>query len=131
MPRRQQIYPGEAVCALCVPIFHGRALHNRDVLYFIDNEAAASSWVRGTSTQEDVHDIALSAALWFHQAGCRVWYEWVDSKSNPPDGLSRQGVGDPWTASQGWDLSEVTLPRWLCSPHSLVEMWEAYLTNAL
>ena len=35
-----------------------------------------------------------------------VWYEWVDSDSNPADGLSRDGVHDEWTLRQGWELTE-------------------------
>ena len=37
----------------------------------------------------------------------KVWLEWVDSDSNVSDGLSRAGVSDPWTLSQGWTLKEV------------------------
>ena len=43
---------------------------------------------------------------------CRVWIEWIDSKSNPADGLSRLGLLDPWTQGQGWELSEAAQPPW-------------------
>ena len=36
-----------------------------------------------------------------------AWYEWIDSDSNPADGLSRDGVSDQWTMSQGWELTEL------------------------
>ena len=38
---------------------------------------------------------------------CRAWFEWIDSDSNISDGLSREGVTDPWTKAQGWDLKEI------------------------
>ena len=36
-----------------------------------------------------------------------VWFEWIDSESNPSDGLSRAGVNDPWTKSQDWSTEEL------------------------
>ena len=42
----------------------------------------------------------------------RVWVEWIDSASNPADGLSRGGLEDGWTQQQGWLLSEGTQPPW-------------------
>ena len=40
---------------------------------------------------------------------CRVWFDHVPSNENPADGLSRDGLADPWTRLQGWDLREVTM----------------------
>ena len=57
-PRRQQIYPGETLCGLMVPVLHPDRFRNADVIWYIDNEAAASSLVRGSSKQLDVHMIA-------------------------------------------------------------------------
>ena len=49
--------------------------------------------------------------LWLH-LGTRVWIEWIDSASNPADGLSRAGLQDPWTQAQGWELSVARDPPW-------------------
>ena len=130
IPRKQQIYPGEAVCALVIPIFHEQLLSDSDIIHFIDNEAAAASLIRGTSTQEDVHEIVLSSSLLYHNMGSRVWYEWVDTKANPSDGLSRNGVRDPWTVAQDWDLCEVSLPHTLCTRDSLVAVWDSFLLRS-
>ncbi|CAK0807283.1 unnamed protein product, partial [Prorocentrum cordatum] len=66
-------------------------LRGRDVIWFVDNEAAAAAGIRGGSGETEV-DIMMQAAhlLWMH-LDCRVWIEWVDSASNPADGLSRDG----------------------------------------
>ena len=58
-------------------------------------------------------ETAVQAAhlLWLH-LGCRVWIEWVDTHSNPADGLSRQGLEDPWTMLQGWRLEHPRVPPW-------------------
>ena len=49
--------------------------------------------------------------MWMH-LGARVWLDWVDSHSNPADGLSRLGMSDPWTTQQGWALSTAQHPPW-------------------
>ena len=41
----------------------------------------------------------------------RAWFEWVDSESNPSDGLSRLGLECQWTQPQCWSLSEVVSPQ--------------------
>ena len=75
-------------------------------MWFIDNEAACSSMVRGGSTAEDVAEIAAIAHLLLLKFQIKVWFEWIDSDSNPSDGLSRDGLLDVWTLEQGWELSE-------------------------
>ena len=35
----------------------------------------------------------------------RIWFEWVDSKSNPSDQLSREGVASELARQLGWDVS--------------------------
>ena len=77
------------------------------MVWFIDNEAALSSLIRGTSRAEDVGHIAACTQLAMIADSCMPRYEWIDSVSKPADGLSRDGVRDQWTAQQGWDLTEV------------------------
>ena len=102
LPRLQQIFPAEAIAlplALAVLAPHVR---DRDILAFCDNAAAVSALVRGASRVEDATAIAeLFTALQL-QLAARNWIDWVDSDSNPADGLSRAGVHDDWTLSQGW-----------------------------
>lgn len=110
-PRRQQIFPGEALAGLLVPWFHPDVFYHCDALWFIDNEAAASCLIRGNSRESDVHAIAQFSHLLFHTLQCRVWIEWIDSSSNPSDGLSRLGIADPWTVAQDWNVSEFQFPH--------------------
>ena len=44
--------------------------------------------------------------------GARAWFECIDSESNPSDGLSRDGLTDQWTVSQGWELREAMDVDW-------------------
>ena len=108
--RHQQIFPGETICGLVVPWVHPELFQNQDVVWFIDNEAAAACLIRGGSKQGDVHLLAQYAQLLCYSLKARLWIEWIDSESNPSDGLSRQGTVDPWTVSQGWQVQEYLFP---------------------
>ena len=110
--RKQQIFPAESVVlALATWALHPH-LRGKDVVWFIDNEAAASCAIRGCSSIPEVETAVQVAHLLWLALGCRVWVEWIDSKSNPSDGLSRLGLRDPWTLEQGWRLSMPCDPPW-------------------
>ena len=122
--RHQQIYPGETLCGLLVPWVHGDLLEGRDLLSFVDNEAAVSSLIKGSSGQEDVHTktIVQLAHLIFQKRQIRPWIEWIDSASNPSDGLSRLGIEDEWTQTQPWRLCKLSFPvelRFVARPTDL------------
>ena len=106
-PRKTQIFAAEAVAVLTALVLAPESLSNRELVWFIDNEAALSSLIRGTSRAEDVGHIAACTQVAMLEHSCTAWYEWIDSDSNPADGLSRDGVSDQWTMSQGWELTEL------------------------
>ena len=106
-PRKTQILAAEAVAVLTALVLSPELLAGREIVWFVDNEAALSSLVRGTSRAEDVGHIAACTQLAMMEHSCSAWYEWIDSASNPSDGLSRDGVLDEWTIEQGWDLIEI------------------------
>ncbi|CAE7839424.1 unnamed protein product [Symbiodinium sp. CCMP2592] len=110
LPRRQQIFPGEALCLLILPLLYPHVLEGHDLLWFIDNAAAVSAAVKAASAQEDVFEIVHMACLLRARLGCRSWFEWVGSDSNPSDGLSRLGIANIWTCGQPWWLEEVGFP---------------------
>ena len=122
-PRTQQICPGEALCGIAVPTSCPDLLQGQDLLWFVDNEAACSSLIRGHSSEGDVHVIAHTSTILLTKLNSRAWYEWVDSHSNLSDGLSRLGFDDPWTLAQGWSLSAFELPAWVCQPQAVESLW--------
>ena len=85
----------------------------RDLLIFVDNEAAVSALIRGGSKAADAARLAELFHALLLQLTSRAWVEWIDSNSNPADGLSRLGLRDPWTAEQDWILRAVEA---LCFP---------------
>ena len=124
LDRRQQISPGETMRGLLVPTIHPDLLRQRDVLWFIDNECAVSSLIKASSPQSDIHLIAQFSQAAYHALQARVWFEWIDSASNPSDGLSRSGLEDSWTLQQGWNLAEVDFPSDLLPQN----FWQSFLS---
>ena len=120
--RIQQIFPAESAALPLATWALAQHLQGTDVLWFIDNEAAASAGIRASSGVPEV-DVMVQAAHWmWMKLDIRVWLEWIDSRSNPADGLSRDGWQDAWTLEQQWQLTHVADPPWssdLATPHSL------------
>ena len=73
----------------------GARFAGRDIVWFIDNETVCASAVRGTSSMQEVSAILDASIVCLSRQNTRVWYEWIDSKSNPSDGLSRLGINCP------------------------------------
>ena len=92
--RKTQICAAETFCfpaaILDAPVFFA----GHDVLWFCDNEAAVSTIIRGACRPEDINGLAEATAILSAKLGARIWVEWIDSKSNPSDGLSSEGLGD-------------------------------------
>ena len=107
IPRKTQIFAAEAIAPLVALLLMPELLRGPDVIWFVDNEAAVSSLIRGSSKSEDVGHLAAAVHVTCLELGVRIWYEWIDSKSNPADGLSRAGLSDQWTREQSWHLHEV------------------------
>ena len=81
-------------------------LTEKYVIFFIDNEAAASAMIKGDSRLPIVGTTAMCVQLLLIRCNIAVWFEWVDSDSNLANGLSRDGAEDPWTLHQDWELHE-------------------------
>ena len=112
-----KIFPAEAFAPLAA-ILNSPALVGRDVIWFVDNEAACATLIRGASTQEDVQGIAEVTQLLFAVRRLRVWIVWMDTNSNPSDGLSRDGTACEWCRRHGVTPTVATPPPW-ASPQCL------------
>ena len=60
--RRQNIFPAETVVPLAALRVHEEELRGQDVIIFVDNEAAASSLIRGSSGCQDGRSFGSSEA---------------------------------------------------------------------
>ena len=70
----------------------------RDALWihFIDNETALAAMIKGGSSVHSADVIAAWCAGRTAALGTWVWYDRVDTKSNPDDGLIRGDMTGPW-----------------------------------
>ena len=88
--RSQYIGQGELLCGpLILSLFEDR-LRGRQVIWFVDNVAAATAMTKTCSPTEDCSAMTLLVAL---QSG--LWLEYVHTKQNPADWPSRGGLADP------------------------------------
>ena len=87
----------EAVCSLVLFENFPELFRGSLWLHFIDNVAALSSLVNGSSSvmQGDI----LIGATWSQVQRLQVipWFDRVDTKSNPVDGLSWGRLAGPWS----------------------------------
>ena len=95
MPRKTQINLLRLIAVPLVARGCPELVANRDVLWFIDNQAALSSLVRAASRVQDVNYLSLITSLLMAILKTRPWYEWVPPASNISDPLSRQGLFHP------------------------------------
>ena len=106
--------------SVVVPTLVPEPLVSQSLLWFIDNEAAAAALIRASTSEADVLIMVQQAHLQFSRLQARTWFEWIDTESNPADGLSRDGLHDSWTSSQPWQLQECPFPSVL-GPGKLLE----------
>ena len=109
--RQTQINGCEALAGVIIPANAPDLLRGRDIVWFVDNQAACQILMKGSSSLPDIAVIAAVTQLLFTRLGCRVYFEYVPSDSNPSDGLSRDGLQDSWTLSQGWRLLPAVTPE--------------------
>ena len=86
-------------------------LHNFGFLFsdcawfhFIDNACALSTLIKGSSSVLSADAIAAYTSEGIARKNLWTWFDRVDSKSNPVDGLSR---GD---ATGDWELRDIVFP---------------------
>ena len=85
-------------------------LHNRDVSWFIDNQAAEAALVKAGSPTESMCSLALVATAALTALGARPCFERIPSSDNPADVLSRAGYDDPVV------LSRLRAAQWEACP---------------
>ena len=108
--RETQINVCEALAGVLIPTNIPELIRGQDVVWYIDNQSACQVLMKGTSSVRDLSILAAVTQLLLTRLGCRVYWEYVESDSNPSDGLSRDGLVDEWTLKQGWLLQPASMP---------------------
>eukprot|EP00438_Fugacium_kawagutii_P004802 Skav227329 [mRNA] locus=scaffold2964:74870:76455:- [translate_table: standard] len=86
---------------------------NRQGLWFLDNVAAVMTLVRGSSTNSDLAQLGHLIHLALFALRAQGYWEYVQSKSNWADDISRLGFSDPWWRTNGFSFSSASLPTFL------------------
>ena len=125
----QAIADGQQPIALCeaamlpLALFHkGGALRGRDILWYVDNTAALSAMIKGSSGNQVLDRIVGLFWILTFRLQIRVWIEYVDSNSTWSDGVSREFAADPFAAKFGFQLRRMAPAiEWLRA--SPAELW--------
>ena len=86
------------------------AFRSRRGIWFIDNTAALMALIRGRSGSSDLERLSQLVHLCLFALSASLFWEWVPSKSNWADAISRMGYSDPWYPAHGFVSSLWTLP---------------------
>ena len=104
--RDTQITPLELLAAFSALHTFREVLAERLIILFIDNEAACAALASGVSSAPDLQALVSASHFLADLFRMRIWIEWIPSKSNPADELSREGFSK-WTQS----VERMRLPR--------------------
>ena len=63
-------------------------------VWYIDNIASLMALIKGRSDNLDLDHLAQMIHLLLYHLHCSLWFEWIQSKSNWSDGISRDGFKD-------------------------------------
>ena len=91
----------------------GRPEHfrNRRGIWFLDNVASLMALVKGRSSSRDLESFAHMVHMLLLGLNTQMWFEYIPSKSNWADAISRLGRDDPWHVSQSFSTSVIRFPR--------------------
>ena len=106
-PRETQIIPLELLASAALLFTFAERVQGRDIIFFIDNQSVCAALSKGCSKSEDLQVFTTCWHAMAMRLHCRVWFEWVDSKSNPADVLSREARSEYTHV-----VNTLRLPRW-------------------
>ena len=100
LARHNDIYEVEAIGPLLLLFNWPELFRDTLWLHFIDNQAALASLVKGSSSVHSGDVIVGQTWRLAMNLNTIPWFDRVDSKSNPVDGLSRGKLEGPWRLQQ-------------------------------
>ena len=93
-------------------------------IWFLDNVASLMALVKGRSASRDLEIFAHMVHILLLGLNTQMWFEYIPSKSNWADAISRLGRDDPWHVSQSFSTSVIRFPRvvWGLPPAALLTL---------
>ena len=109
-------------------LYHNRhIIRDRDVIMFIDNSVALFTMVKGVSNQPHICRSSQLAAFLCFRKNVRVWYEFVPSKANWSDSVSRELLDCPFCAKHGIPISVLQIPKDWYACSRLMELFKSII----
>ena len=125
---RQPIALCEAAMLPCALLAAPEVFRGRHVLLYVDNTSAMPAFVKGASGNPDLERIIVVFWILVFHIECTVWIEWVDSKANWADGISRLFGSDPVARELGFATRETELDtQWWND--ALSSVWDSIRTH--
>ena len=95
-------------------------------IWYIDNTAALMALIRGRSDNSDLSRLAQLIHLCLFVFQTWIYWEWVPSKSNWSDAISRLGVDDEWHQSHSFSTSLAFFPfqLWALPLEAAIQVFE-------
>ena len=109
-PGDKKIAQLELMMVLYVLITRPAFFRGRRGIWFIDNLAALMSLIRGRSSSPDLDRISSMIHVALFALRCWTWWEYIPSKSNWSDSISRLGLSDPWHSANHFSSSFAFFP---------------------
>jgi hypothetical protein len=109
---QEAIDAGRQPIALCegamVPFavaYWRHRMRGRKVVWYLDNTSSLHSFIKGTAGNAHMEKIVNYHAMMAYHLQAEVWFEWVESKANWADGISRLFGADPFVAANGFTVA--------------------------
>ena len=109
-PGTKKIAQLEMMMVLYALVARPEAFRHRRGLWLIDNIAALMCLVRGRSESTDLERISSLIHVASFSLQTWLWWEYIQSKSNWADSISRLGLRDPWYRANSFTVSVVSFP---------------------
>lgn len=125
-PGEKKIAQLELIMVLYGLVMRPDMFRNRRGIWFIDNTAALMSLIRGRSDSPDLEHMSRMIHVALYALNCWIFWEWIPSKSNWADAISRLGANDPWVHRNGFTVFPAFFPivLWSLPFRALVLIFE-------
>ena len=119
------IYLIEVIAPLMILCTFPKVMRNAMWLHFIDNVGGERALVRGASTQQSADHIVGLTWQRIQSLAIVPYFDRVDSKANPVDGLSRKVWDGPWNEvhTAVFPIAELMALAAECNDDTAAALW--------
>ena len=101
----------------------GTVFAGRCILWFIDNTTSLYSFVNGTANDPQIDRAVAVLYVCDAHYSFLTWFEFVNSKANWADGISRLHADDPFARQHGFPIVQVKVPQGMWF-HDIARVWD-------